>query len=95
MVCKNDERFDFKSNRFKGGSDLTARRILFDLLNIPFIYTVESSFFGYQKEGDFKIIPYQPNDYREMGENILKTFAQMIQQRNHNPMKDERLLLCC
>jgi hypothetical protein len=67
LVCKNDQRFDYKSNRFKGGSDLTARKVLFDLLNIPFIYTVESSFFGYQKEGDFKIIPYQPNDYREMG----------------------------
>lgn len=75
MVCKADDRFDFRSNRFRGGSNQTARKILFDTLNIPFVYTVESSFFGYQKEGDFKIIQYQPNDYREMGESILKTFA--------------------
>jgi hypothetical protein len=49
MVCKKDVRFDYHSNRFKGGSNLTARNILFDLHRIPFVYTVESSFFGYQK----------------------------------------------
>lgn len=67
MVCKNDERFDYKSNRFSGGNDRTARKILFDYLQIPLVYTVESSFFGYQKENDFKITQYQPKDYREMG----------------------------
>ena len=49
MVCKNDSRFDFRSNRFKGGSNLTARKVFFDLLNIPYIYTIESSLYGYQE----------------------------------------------
>lgn len=84
MVCRNDQRFDYRSNRFRGGSNLTARKVLFDTLKIPYVYTVESSFYGYQKEGDFKITPYQPKDYREMGETILKTFAGLNhKQRTH------------
>lgn len=64
MVCMNDNRFDFRMNRYKGGNDQTARKVFYDIINIPYIYTIESSFYGYQKEGDFKITPYQPNDYR-------------------------------
>jgi hypothetical protein len=94
LVCKNDERFDYRSNRFQGGSNLTARKILFDMLKIPFVYTIESSYFGYQKEGDFKIIPYQPHDYREMGETILKTFAEMVKKQKSHKIYDQRLLLC-
>lgn len=75
LVCKNDERFDYRSNRFRGGNNCTARRVFYDLLNIPYIYTIESSLFGYQKEFDHRIIPYQPKDYREMGETVVKTFA--------------------
>lgn len=92
MVYKNDDRFDFRSNRFRGGSNETARKVLFDRLNIPLIYTVESSFFGYQKEGDFKITPYQPNDYREMGHSILKTFAEFAKKQSVG--QDHRLLIC-
>lgn len=40
MVCKNDVRFDYRCNRFRGGSNLTARKVLFDSLKIPHIYTV-------------------------------------------------------
>ena len=40
MVCKNDQRFDYRHNRFRGGSNLTARKVLFDILNIPYVYTV-------------------------------------------------------
>jgi hypothetical protein len=40
LVCKNDPRFDYRLNRFRGGSNLTARKALFDMLKIPFIYTV-------------------------------------------------------
>lgn len=75
MVAKHDERFDCRSNRYKGGSNLTARSILNDLLKIPLIYTVEASFYGYQKPNDAKIIPYTSNDYREMASNILQVFA--------------------
>ena len=64
MVCQKDERFDYRSNRYRGGNNLTARKIFYDILNIPYIYTIESSLFGYQKSTDYKIIPYQPNDYR-------------------------------
>lgn len=49
MVCKNDLRFDYRSNRFKGGNNQTARRVFYETLNIPYIYTIESSLFGYQK----------------------------------------------
>ncbi len=40
MVCKNDDRFDFKSNRYHGGNDQTARKVLYDLLKKPYIYTI-------------------------------------------------------
>jgi len=60
LVCKNDHRFDYRSNRFRGGNKTTARRVFYDILNIPYIYTIESSLYGYQKEGDFRIVPYQP-----------------------------------
>lgn len=39
------------------------------------IYTVESSFYGYQKD-DYKIVEYLPQDYREMGQVILETFCE-------------------
>ncbi len=77
MVCKNDERFSFSSCRFGGGNNLAARRVLFNKLEIPLIYTIESSFYGYQKD-DFRIVPYYPKDYREMSESVLKTFAQYM-----------------
>jgi hypothetical protein len=64
LVCQADPRFDWRGNRFGGGSSLTARKVLADFLQVPLVYTVESSFFGYQREGDFKITPYQPVDYR-------------------------------
>jgi hypothetical protein len=94
MVCKNDARFDYRSNRFRGGNDQTARKALFDILDTPFVYTIESSFFGYQKENDFKITPYQPDDYREMAMIVLSSFAELIQQRKAEPMRDHRLLIC-
>ena len=48
MVCKKDSRFTYKYCRFVGGSSSTARYSLFESLKIPLIYTVESSFYGYQ-----------------------------------------------
>lgn len=29
LVCKNDERFDYRSNRFRGGNNQTARRVFY------------------------------------------------------------------
>ena len=94
LVCQKDDRFDYRSNRFKGGNNHTARRVFYELLNIPYIYTVESSLFGYQKENDFRIIPYQPQDYREMGVSVLSTFAELMKKKERFRPKDERLLLC-
>lgn len=93
MVCKNDCRFDYKSNRYSGGNDQTARKVLYDILKRPYIYTIESSFFGYQKEGDFRITPYQPNDYREMGETVLKTFVELTKKKTLHP-RDIRTFIC-
>lgn len=64
------------------------------MLNIPYIYTIESSLFGYQRENDFRIIQYQPNDYREMGKSVLSTFAQMVKKKKGLNQKDYQLLLC-
>ena len=94
MVCRQDERFDYKSNRYRGGNNLTARKIFYDILNIPYIYTIQSSLFGYQKSTDYRIIPYQPNDYREMGQTVLQVFAEMMIKKNQLGKKDQRLLLC-
>lgn len=40
MVCKNDQRFDYRYNRFKGGNDHTARKVFYDILKKPYIYTI-------------------------------------------------------
>jgi len=93
MVCKNDQRFDYRSNRYRGGSTKTARKVLFDILKIPKIYTVESSYYGYQKIGDHRIIQYVPNDYREMGENILISFSQLMKKRQRNNTNIRALLI--
>ena len=73
VVCKNDSRFTFKNCRFSGGSDNSARSVLFHSLKVPLIYTVESSFYGYQV-GDFRIVQYLPQDYKEMGGSLMKGF---------------------
>ena len=88
MICQKDPRFSFSSCRFGGGNNLAARRVLFEKLDTPLIYTIESSFYGYQKD-DFRIIPYYPSDYREMSESVLKTFSTyMTQKYKHlNPSK--------
>lgn len=59
----------------------------------PYIYTIESSFFGYQKEGDFRITPYQPNDYREMGVTVFRTFVELTKKKMHS-IRDLRTLIC-
>lgn len=73
MVSKNDERFDYSSCRFSECNFTSARHVLFEILQIPLIYTVESSFYGYQKN-DHRIIEYLPKDYREMGVTLIETF---------------------
>lgn len=40
LVCKNDKRFSFDNCRYRGGYETTARKVLFQELSIPFIYTV-------------------------------------------------------
>lgn len=63
MVCLNDDRFSYSSCRFSPCNTSSARHVLFEELRIPLVYTVESSFYGYQKN-DHKIVEYLPNDYR-------------------------------
>ena len=64
------------------------------MLDIPYIYTIESSLYGYQKESDYRVTPYQPEDYRGMGQTVLKTFAEMMVKKKSLKHKDPRLLLC-
>lgn len=55
MVCQNDERFSYTESRFSQCNLSSARHVLFESLQIPLVYTVESSFYGYQKN-DHRII---------------------------------------
>ena len=50
MVCEKDSRFSYLSSRFTQCNTSSARHVLFESLQIPLIYTVESSFYGYQSE---------------------------------------------
>jgi len=85
-VCKNDTRFSFKNCRFSGGSDNAARSVLFQTLKAPLIYTVESSFYGYQV-GDFRIVQYLPQDYKEMGGSLMKGFLDYEIKKNNKSLK--------
>lgn len=82
MVCQNDERFSYTESRFSQCNLSSARHVLFEYLQIPLIYTVESSFYGYQKN-DHRIIEYLPKDYREMGEKLIEIFG-VYSSTSHN-----------
>ena len=86
MVCKKDERYTFKNCRFSGGSNSAARWALFEALRIPLIYTVESSFYGYQL-GDFRIVQYLPKDFREMGASLMIGFFDYEIKKNGKHLK--------
>lgn len=86
LVCKKDQRFTFKNCRFAGGSNSAARYALFESLRIPLIYTVECSFYGYQ-EGDFRIVQYMPQDYKEMGASLMEGFYDYEISKNGKHLK--------
>ena len=50
MVCDRDARFCYKNCRFRGGSDDSARRALYNELRMANIFTVECSLLGYVKD---------------------------------------------
>lgn len=76
MVSMKDSRFSYTSCRFSPCNNNSARHVLFESLQIPLIYTVESSLYGYQRN-DHNIIEYLPNDYREMGKTLIDSFFEM------------------
>lgn len=86
MVCKQDQRYTFKNCRFTGGSNRAARYALFEALRVPLIYTVESSFYGYQT-GDFRIAQYLPQDFKEMGASLMKGFFDYEMKKNGKNLK--------
>ena len=60
-VCQNDIRFNYKNCRFRGGSESSARKALFNELNLPNIFTVECSLMGYiqgNRINEYKITDY-------------------------------------
>lgn len=72
MVCKKDNRFCYENSRFSSCNPSSARQVLFDTLQIPLVYTVESSFYGYKKN-EIQIVEYLPKDYKEMGTVLIET----------------------
>lgn len=83
LVCRNDQRFNYSECRFSQCNTSSARHILFETLQIPLVYTVESSFYGYQKDGH-RIAEYLPKDYREMGESLMEGFYEYSIGKNGN-----------
>lgn len=86
IVCQNDERFSFSLSRFSEGPKSTARYSLHKLLGIPNVFTVESSFYGFEKNS--RIVEYYPDDYRDLGRSLLEGYAMML---NEECPKLERL----
>lgn len=86
MVCRKDPRFTYQNCRFTPCNMNSARFVLFNSLKIPLVYTVESSFYGYQKDGH-QIIQYMPKDYREMGVSILQSFYEYSGIKSRQPLK--------
>lgn len=50
------------------------------MLKIPKVYTVESSFYAYEKGKD--VVQYLPDDYRNMGRSLLENYASLLLQEN-------------
>lgn len=75
-MCKNDTRFSFKNCRFSGGSDNAARSVLFQTLKAPLIYTVESSFYGYQVNLDTINSKLPKKEFKSYGiqVNVVETY---------------------
>lgn len=75
IVCDNDERFELKHCRFRGGYETTARSVLFYDLGIKQVYTVECSLMGYLKKN--RITEYKITDYYEMGRKLIDSYIQL------------------
>ena len=78
-ICLDDCRFNYKNCRFRGGNDNSARKSLFNELNIPNIFTVECSLLGYVK--DNRINEYKILDYHQMGVKILEAYFKLEQNK--------------
>lgn len=60
---------------------------MFNILKIPNVFSIESSFYGYEKNN--KLIEYFPNDYRDLGRSLLEGYARMINLENTNVGKSK------
>ena len=88
FVCQNDKRFSFESCRYRGGYDTTARKVLFDELSIPYIYTVECSLLGYIDKKTNRIVDYKVQDYYEMGRHLIDSFLNLEKVKITKEIKD-------
>lgn len=76
-VCKKDQRFSLQNCRYRGGYETTARKVLFEELQIPNIFTVECSLLGYLDPKTFRINEYKLSDYYEMGKELIDSFLSL------------------
>lgn len=78
-MCENDPRFSYNNCRFRGGNEGSARRVFFEELGIPGIFTVECSLIGFVK--DNRVCEYSLSDYHEMGIKIISNFLSLEDEK--------------
>lgn len=88
FVCQNDPRFSMQNCRYRGGYDTTARKVLFDELSIPNIYTVECSLLGYTDPKTHRIIDFKISDYHEMGKSLIDGFISFEKVKIHKQIQE-------
>jgi len=73
--CVNFEDCMFKNDRI---FESTARMSLWRLLKSPNIFTLESSFYGFENKEKNCIIPFLTEDYRDIGKSVCIALFKMV-----------------
>jgi hypothetical protein len=70
-MSKIDEKIKFEDSTFKVQKyyEETARIALWRMLNIPNIYTLETSFYAY-RSSEGRHVYFSPNSYKDLGISV-------------------------
>lgn len=80
-----EDKISFPMCRFKNDKafESTARMALWKMLRIPNVYTLESSFLGFQRNEKSAIQESTPKDYKEIGRSVcIGLFRYLYEQSN-------------
>ncbi|KRW98099.1 hypothetical protein PPERSA_05995 [Pseudocohnilembus persalinus] len=81
LCCQKDKAFSFKECEFKQqpGKENTLRETIFEDFEIEYVYTQETSFYGYQVQNGSEVISFTQQKLKDMGKAMMQALYQWIQ----------------